>query len=44
MDNKKQREDEALLKEYQAQTSEGDKHDYTIYGVDTHSDHSDCCC
>lgn len=43
MNNKPQREDEALLKEYQAQVMQDDKHDYSVYAVD-HSDHSDSCC
>ena len=44
MDNKIRKEDEELLKEYQSQIAQDDRHEYTVYGVDTHSDHSDCCC
>ena len=37
------REEAALLEEYQAQTCHDDKHEYSVYGVDSHSD-SGCCC
>lgn len=36
-------EEAALLEEYQAQTVQDDKHEYSVYGVDSHSDDG-CCC